>query len=320
MKPAPAGAMAGRRATGVWEAAKRWPGPDQEKLDRALVGGLLLETILEVPGSPEDAQSRPLAVKALLKHNLATHLAGRVTLDQFRTLVRNLDRWFPYYYPLLTPAGSGSEEGGAAGAAPILQEVYPAAFPGFLREEALQDWLDRHVQELLPHRPHRKLKADKLQDFLRRTQGGWFRVKDFQTHFLIDRKTAWEYLQKLLAAGLLGHNGGRSAAVRYCLADYFLAVQAGALRRKMGEVLAELPPALALQLADWLIATGGEAFWEEQWRAPVSEVRRREILSRLKAAGVLQVVVQTGSNRMLRLHRHWLQNAGGRGPEGRGRD
>jgi hypothetical protein len=300
--------MEGRRLTGVWEAATRQWGPDQEKLDRALVGGLLLETLLlDVPDAAENAQSRLPALKPRLKHNLATYLAGRVTLDHFRTLVHNLDRWFPYYYPLVTPAVSATEDRRMAGGAPLRLGTPAPASPGVLREEELGGWLDRRVQGLLPHRPHSKFKADKLRDFLRRTRGGWFRVKEFQDHFQIDRKTAWEYLQKLLAAGLLAHNRGRSAAVRYCLAEQFLAVRARALRRKIPVILAELPPALTLEVADWLIATGREAFWEEPGRLPGRAVQGREILTRLLAA--LRVVAQTGGGRLLRLAPDWLRRA-----------
>lgn len=302
----------GRSFTGVWEAANRGPGPDQEKLDRALVAGLLLDTMLDGPGAPEDARSQPLAVKARLQRNLVTHLAGRVTLDHFRTLIRNLDRWFPHYYPLVSPALAGSEARGAAGEAPFRSEAAPLGGARALREEALKNWLSSRVQELLPHRPHRKLHPDKLRDFLRRTQGRWFRVKDFQSHFQVDRKTAWEYLQKLLAAQLLDHNQERSAAVRYCLADPFLVVRAGALRQKAAEVRGDLPLALARAVADWLITTGGEPFWEDQWRGGHHGAQRQQILVRLKAAGVLRVVVQRGSSRMLQLARHWLKDDAGK--------
>jgi len=305
--------MEGRRSfTGAWEAANRGPGPDQEKLDRALVAGLLLDTMLDGPGGPEDARSQPLTVKARLQRNLVTHLAGRVTLDHFRTLVRNLDRWFPYYYPLVSPAITGSDHRSAAGEAPCRSEAAPCGSARALREEVLKNWLGRRVQELLPHRPHRKLHPDKLGDFLRRTQGRWFRVKDFQSHFQIDRKTAWEYLQKFLAAQLLDHNKERSAAVRYCLADRFLVVRAGALRQKAAEVRGDLPLALARAVADWLITTGGEAFWEDQWRGGHHGAQRQQILVRLEAAGVLRVVVQRGSSRMLQLARRWLQDDAGK--------
>jgi hypothetical protein len=292
--------------------ASRSPGPDQENLDRALVAGLLLDTMLDGPGPPGEFRSQPLAVKARLQRNLVAHLAGRVTLDHFRALVLNLDRWFPYYYPLISPALAGGGPASAASQAPWRSEAAPGASARALREEALKNWLGRRVQELLPHRPHRKLHPDKLREFLRRTQGRWFRVKDFQSHFQIDRKTAWEYLQKLLAAQLLGHNGERSAAVRYCLADRFLVVRAGALRQKAAAVRGDLPLALARAVADWLITTGGEAFWEEQWRGLHPGAQGRQILVRLEAAGVLRVVAQRGASRLLQLSRHWLQDDAGK--------
>jgi len=305
--------MAGRPLfTGIWEVANRGPGPDQEKLDRALVAGLLLDTLLGGPGAPEDARSQPLTVKARLQRDLVTHLAGRVTLDHFRTLVRNLDRWLPHYYPLVSLALAGNEAPGAAGEAPCRSEAAPWGGARALREEALNNWLGSRVHELLPHRPHRKLHPDKLRDFLRRTQGRWFRVKDFQSHFQVDRKTAWEYLQKLLAAQLLGHNGERSAAVRYCLADPFLVVRSAALRQKAAAVRGDLPLALARAVADWLITTGGEPFWEDQWRGVHHGAQRQQILVRLIAAGVLRVVVQRGSSRMLQLARHWLKDDAGK--------
>jgi len=52
--------------------------------------------------------------------------------------------------------------------------------------------------------------------------GAWFRLKDFQEFFRLDRKTAWEYVQKLAVAGLFCRNQARSAAVRYRLESRFL--------------------------------------------------------------------------------------------------
>jgi hypothetical protein len=39
----------------------------------------------------------------------------------------------------------------------------------------------------------------------------------------LDRKTAWEYVHNLAAAGLFCRNNGRSAAVRYRLEARFIA-------------------------------------------------------------------------------------------------
>src|SRR5208282_958036 len=107
-----------------------------------------------------------------------------------------------------------------------------------VRQRGLQEWLEKPGVEVLPRRPQRKLHPEGLQDFLQRTQGRWFRVKELAQDFDIDGKTAWEYLQKLQEAGLLLHNGRRSAAVRYRLADSFLKVRLAALTRRVALALA----------------------------------------------------------------------------------
>lgn len=190
--------------------------PEGEKLDRALIAGLMLEVILEAPPLPEEPQSRQRLVKNRLKETLTSQLAGRVTLDRFRALAGQLDQWFDFYYPLVMAAVPAPEEPRPAGPDP-----FPSPRPA-LREELWDHWLAQHA-ELLPRRRQRKLSQQSLRQFLESTGGGWFRLRDFEEHFGMDRKTAWEYLRKLRQAGLLRHNQGRSSAVRYCLAPEFLA-------------------------------------------------------------------------------------------------
>jgi hypothetical protein len=297
--------MDGSKRTGVWEVAQKGLGAAEEKLDRALVAGLMLEVILETAGSPVDPQTRRRLVKTRLKDTLVSHLAERVTLDRFHHLLRQLDHWFPMYYPLIT---SGAGQG--PGPAPAPGQAAPAPAPPCrpaLRADRLRAWFKEEARDLLPRRPHRKLDQDKLWEFLIPTQGGWFRLKDFEQHFGVDRKTAWEYLQKLLAAGLLRHNQKRSAAVRYGLASSFLVVRADVLEAKIREALAGLPPNLAGQVSGWLIATGGEAFWEEEWHDRLDPPGCRGLMSRLQGAGILQEVDRLGNSRMLQLEGRWLQ-------------
>jgi hypothetical protein len=178
----------------------------QEKLDRALVAGLILEVVLETP----ESSGRRSRVKRQVQHALLSHLAGKVTLQRFRDLARELDRWFPYYYPLLTMPEKTIQSN------PPLPSPTPAPNQDFLTR-----WLGQKSY-LLPRRRRRKLHQTGLLEFLRLREGAPFRVKDFQEFFGIDRKTAWEYLQKLHQAGLLAHNGRKSAAVRYSLEQQFL--------------------------------------------------------------------------------------------------
>jgi hypothetical protein len=290
--------MDGDKKTGILEGGRKDLGAQEEKLDRALVTGLMLEVILETSSLPVDPQTLRHLVKARLKDSLAVNLAGRVTLDRFRHLLSKVDIWFPLYYPL-TAAGSPKAPGPAAAATPSRR---------VLRLDRLRAWLREEGRGLLPHRPHRKLNQDRLLEFLTRTQGGWFRLLDFTRHFGVDRKTAWEYLHKFLHAGLLRHNRGRSAAARYALGTRFLLVRADALDPEVRRALSGLPPSLVEQVPGWLIATGGEAFWEQEWHGRLEPPRCRQLIARLEAAGLLEEVCGVGESRMLQLAPRWLRD------------
>jgi hypothetical protein len=281
---------------------------EEARLDRALVTGLMLEVILETSSLKGDPGLHRNLVKARLKTLMVTHLAGRVTLQRFRNLLREVDTCFPHYYSLMA-CGSFQD---SMFSATELPQVSPTAAPTpparrVLREDLLKNWLETEVRKFLPQRPHRKLGVNRLLDFLLRTRGGWFRLRDFERHFGVDRKTAWEYLQKFLAAGLLCHNHQRSAAVRYALASRFLVVLAEALRPKVREALAELPSQEADRVCDWLAATGGEPFMAKEWHFHLKPAQCRDLLGTLKTAGLLEEVDQAGPDQMLQLPRVWLQ-------------
>jgi hypothetical protein len=300
--------MDGDKQNSTRQGNHKDPGAQEEKLDRALVTGLMLEVLLETSSLPLDPQTLRHLVKARLKDSLAVNLAGRVTLDRFRHLLRKVDIWFPLYYPL---TAAGSPKAAAPAATRLSAAAAPAAAAPparrVLREDRLRAWLRDEGRELLPRRPHRKLNRDGLWEFLGRTQGGWFRLKDFEHRFGVDRKTAWEYLRKLLHAGLLRHNRKHSAAVRYALATPFLVVRAETLEPEVAAALTGLPPGLAEQVSGWLIASGGEAFWEKEWHSRLEPGRWRQLINRLKAAGLLKEVCQVGEGRMVQLAPRWLR-------------
>ncbi len=187
---------------------------DEEDLNRTLVAGLILEVVLECPALPPDPVERRVRVKHRLKHLLVNRLAGHLSLRSFRMIARRLDDWFESLYPQLF------HHDPAAGAECFFQAERTPEPPPF-NESFLEDFLE-NLEPLLPKRRHRKLDRGRLTAFLRRTQGQWFRLKDFEGHFGMDRKTAWEYVQKFLQAGLFVHNQGRAAAARYRLAPQFL--------------------------------------------------------------------------------------------------
>ncbi len=293
--------MEGGYCSVIKEVASKRPGPLEEKLDRALVAGLILEVSLVASGVPGDPQDHRRLVKSGVQEALVTYLAGWVTLDRFRSLVRNLDHWFAFYYPLVAPADGPQQNRRPAGPAPV------PLTPRAVREDFLDNWLHSRPG-MFPQRAHRKVNKDKLREFLRRSQGGWFRLKDFGRFFDIDRKTAWEYLQKFTHAGLFCHNLNRSTKVRYCLASEFLVVRAESLRARVAKALTSIPQDLGAQMADWLIATGGEAFWEEEVDRFLPVNHRQTIITSLMADSLLVEVYRSGQSKMLRLPPHWLQN------------
>jgi len=190
--------------------------PDMDPLNRALVAGLMLEVMLANPGLAEEPGSQGHRLKACLKTSLASHLAGHISLASFNNLAQGLDHWFEVIFPVLANAGLAA---GHHATPPAPGPAAPGNCP--LREDLFTECLKR-TPGLLPHRRHRKLDPEKLRNFFRSTGGNWFRLRDFEGYFQVDRKTAWEYVQKLLQAGLLLHNQGHSSAVRYQVAPRFL--------------------------------------------------------------------------------------------------
>jgi len=205
-------------AGGVWDWLATLPcsqKPEHDSLNRALVLGLMLEVIMENPRSVEEPGFRRHRHKACFRSILASQLAGRISLASFQSLAQGLDRWFEVLYPLLANAGLSGPSTSS------LTPPAPSADGCPLREDLFTKCLEG-TPGLLPKRRHRKFDREKLRSFLESTRGQWFRLQDFEEYFHVDRKTAWEYAQKLLQAGLLLHNQGQSSAVRYRVAPRFL--------------------------------------------------------------------------------------------------
>jgi hypothetical protein len=188
--------------------------PEFDSLNRALVTGLVLEAMLENPRLKEEPGFQGHRLKACLRSTLASQLAGHMSLASFHSLAQGLDHWFEVVYPLLANAGLASQP-----AAPA--RLSTVAETKFLEGDLFSECLER-TPGLLPRRRHRKLDRDKLRNFLEGTGGNWFCLRDFEEYFQVGRKTAWEYVQKLLQAALLVHNHGHSSAVRYRVAPRFL--------------------------------------------------------------------------------------------------
>jgi len=167
-----------------------------------MVAGLIMELILANPSLLEKTGSRCHQVKDCLKSALASQLAGLIPLASFHRLAQGLDRWFEFLYPFIARAGIQKNR-----FTPRISSPSPGKC--LLQEDLFVACLEKSPG-LLPRRRHRKLSRDKLRRFLENTGGDWFRLLDFVEYFTVDRKTAWEYVHKLLQAGLLMHNQAHS--------------------------------------------------------------------------------------------------------------
>ncbi len=297
--------------------------PDtDEKLDRALVAGLILEIMLESPGQPPDHREYPSQIKHRLQNSLIEHLAGKVTLDRFRSLASRLDNWFEYYYPLLIPETRNMptaytvaepaalylvREPTSGWRTTMTSPTASSSHRPVFWEELLDRWL-AELDEQLPRRSHRKVSPGKLRDFLQQTGGGWFKVRDFERFFQVDRKTAWDYLQQFLQAGLVCHNRRQSAAVRYCASPQLLKVEADTLRLALYLALPEMAEEMVERLGDLLVASAGETFPEREWQSQFSARQLEQLLESLKAHHILSIQVTGNGVRLLRLRSRWLQS------------
>ncbi len=295
-------------------------------MDRALVAGLILEVMLDHTELPDSRPARQRLVKTRIQDYLVQHLAGRVSLDRFRTLAQNLDGWFDFYYPLLVTEGRPYpakpqtvtysvrepqatytvHEPKSDWLRPNAVTDKPARVHHACLEKLLDDWLEE-AKTNIPHRSHRKLTPVKLRDFLCQSAGRWFRLRDFERFIQMDRKTAWDYLQLFLQTGLLCHNRKNSAAVRYCLAPSFLKVEADALRLAIGLALCPYPEDIIDKVSDFLIATGGESFQTREWEQELPAAQWHRLLEELVDQEVIIWQQLPNGARLLKLHHRWLQ-------------
>jgi hypothetical protein len=183
-------------------------------LDTTLVAGMFFQVMMEASRLPAGPRERVSFVRKKAKDYLVTRLAGQITLSQFYRLLNLIEEEVDHYF---------ARQDWSKGKPMVLE----------IREPALPSPEPRHLAALrramsaieLPVKGRRKLTPETLWDFLRGTEGRWFRLLDFEASFQVNKKTAWSYLHLLLQKGMLIHNGERANRVRYALAAPF---QAGA--------------------------------------------------------------------------------------------
>jgi hypothetical protein len=202
-------------ALGVEEKAPALP-PPSRGLETTLVAGMFFHVLREARRIPASSQERISFIRKRAKDYLVTQLAGQITLTQFYRLLTLIEDEVGQYF-------SRQEWSGGKFSLRETEEVCPlppvlAAQP--VKSEALRQALAKIA---LPVKGRRKLTPETLGEYLRETEGRWFRLLDFEARFKVNKKTAWAYLNLLLQEGVLTHNGEKANRVRYALAAPFKA-------------------------------------------------------------------------------------------------
>jgi hypothetical protein len=195
--------------------------PPAHGLDTTLVAGMFFQVVMEASRLPAGSQERVSFIRKKAKDYLVTQLAGQITLSQFYRLLNLIEEEVGYYFT------RSDWSGGRASLRETREISPPPPTPEPVKGEALRQALARIP---LPVKGRRKLTPETLWDFLRETEGRWFRLLDFEARFKVNKKTAWGYLNLLLQEGVLIHNGEKANRVRYGLAAPFQANPARAPR------------------------------------------------------------------------------------------
>lgn len=180
-------------------------------LDTTLVAGMFFQVLVEAEQLPAGTAERVSYVRRQAKNYLVNRLAGQISLSQFFRLLHLIDEQVHHYFAHLRgswtnpAADAGFDSGPSLASAAILTEPLRQALALFPVDST----------------GRRKLTREKLLEFLLNHGGGWFRLLDFETFFRVNKKTAWACLNRLVAEGILIHNGEKANKVRYTLAGRF---------------------------------------------------------------------------------------------------
>ncbi|MDO9070928.1 MAG: hypothetical protein Q7V36_05350 [Deltaproteobacteria bacterium] len=199
--------------------------PPAHGLDTTLVAGMFFQVVMEASRLPTGSQERVSFIRKRAKDYLVTQLAGQITLSQFYRLLTIIEAEAGLYFTRHDWSGGKSSLRETWEASLPPPPPPPPLLPEPVKSEALRQAL---AKVALPVKGRRKLTPETLGEYLRETEGRWFRLLDFEARFKVNKKTAWGYLNLLLQEGVLTHNGEKANRVRYALAAPFKANPASA--------------------------------------------------------------------------------------------
>jgi hypothetical protein len=184
---------------------------------------MFFQVVMEASRLPTGSQERVSFIRKRAKDYLVTQLAGQITLSQFYRLLTIIEAEAGLYF------ARHDWSGGKSGLRETWEASPPPPPPPLLPEPVKSEALRQALAKVpLPVKGRRKLTPETLGEYLRETEGGWFRLLDFEARFKVNKKTAWGYLNLLLQEGVLTHNGEKANRVRYGLAAPFKANPASA--------------------------------------------------------------------------------------------
>jgi hypothetical protein len=183
--------------------------PRDQGLDITLVAGMFFQVLLEATELPAGPQERASFIRKKAKDYLVNRLAGQITLSQFYRLLNLIEEKARHYFE--------GQELDWTGTRPLVEVSLTPPPPEAVDGEGLRQALSRVALPL----KGRRITGETLWEFLRDTEGRWFKLLEFEAAFRVNKKTAWSYLNLLLGEGVLVHNGEKANRVRYALADPF---------------------------------------------------------------------------------------------------
>ena len=197
--------------------------PPAHGLDTTLVAGMFFQVVMEASRLPTGSQERVSFIRKRAKDFLVTQLAGQITLSKFYRLLNLIEEDVGLYFSRQDWSGGKAALREPRKASPPPHPPPPPPEP--VKSEALRQALAKIG---MPVKGRRKVTPDTLHEYLRETEGRWFRLLDLEARFQVNKKTAWGYLNLLLQEGVLTHNGEKANRVRYALAATFQANPASA--------------------------------------------------------------------------------------------
>jgi hypothetical protein len=189
--------------------------PELPELQDTLVAGVFLEKILPVGLSSDYDQ-----ISSQIKKALVEKLAGHITLNKFRQLMKHVDDLIPRLLRVWRPAQDSGARPSHSSKPSIPPKTSPDDAPGTetgttQAAETNQPGESLQSPEEIQPRKEAWVSLADLRKFFSTLNNEEFRLKDFENFFQVNKTTAFLCVKALVRKGVLNHNGEKTVRVRY---------------------------------------------------------------------------------------------------------